>query len=218
MSRTSMPSAARRTSTPAKLRLDHTDVGKRLSWEEFAKADWEEGYQYEVIDGRLTVSPLPEIDHADFNDWILQSLIRYADRHSDVINRVAPNARVVVPDRPGLTVPQPDLAAYQGFPSRRARPKGFSWRSVSPILVVEVLSPDNHDKDTARNVGLYELVPSIREYWIVDALEGDDHATLTVYRRRGDRWQKPIVVKLGEGETYATKLLPGFRLRLDTNA
>ena len=81
------------------------------------------------------------------------------------------------------------------------------------MLVVEVLSPDNHDKDVVRTVALYELVSSIREYWVVDALSGMDQIAMRIYRRRGAKWQKPIVVTYRE--EYTTKLLPGFCLRLD---
>jgi len=41
--------------------------------------------------------------------------------------------------------------------------------------------------------------------------------TLTVYRRRGGRWQRPIVVAFGE--VYQTqRLLPGFSLTVDPRA
>jgi Uma2 family endonuclease len=59
-------------------------------------------------------------------------------------------------------------------------------------------------------------VPSIKEYWILDAREDADFPTLLVYRRRGRRWQEPITV--GPNATYTTPLLPGFTLSLDTSA
>jgi hypothetical protein len=36
---------------------------------------------------------------------------------------------------------------------------------------------------------------------------------MLVYRRRGKSWQR--VIELAFGDTYTTKLLPGFRLVLD---
>jgi Uma2 family endonuclease len=56
-------------------------------------------------------------------------------------------------------------------------------------------------------------VPSIREYWILDPRADADQPALLVYRRRGRRWQRPITVP--GGGTYATRLLPGFILRLE---
>ncbi len=77
---------------------------------------------------------------------------------------------------------------------------------------MEVLSEDNADKDLTRNLQLYLQVPSIREYWIVDPLQDADNPSLTVYRRRGSRWQRPL--SIAPGAAYSTPLLPGFVLRL----
>lgn len=81
------------------------------------------------------------------------------------------------------------------------------------MLVGEILSRDNPDKDLVRNVELYLRVPTIREYWVVDTRADPDRPTKQVYRRRGSRWQRPLEVAYGE--TYATKLLPGFEVLLD---
>src|SRR5258708_10401086 len=58
------------------------------------------------------------------------------------------------------------------------------WQNVSPLLVAEVISEDTAEKDLERNVALYLLVPSIREYWIIDPRISPDEPTLTVYRHR----------------------------------
>jgi Uma2 family endonuclease len=84
------------------------------------------------------------------------------------------------------------------------------WQDVSPLLVVEILSEDTAAKDLRRNYELYLQVPSIREYWVVDPRASASRPTLTVHRRRGGRWQRPIAVVSG-GE-YTTRLLPGFTL------
>ena len=158
------------------------------------------------------MSPLPNLPHDDLVDWLADKLRQYARDHADVIGRVKSPARVFVPDRPEATAPEPDVAAYRHYPhdlpfSRRR------WQDVSPILVAEVVSEDNADKDLVRNVQLYREVPTVREYWILDPRESPDRPTLTVYRKRGGRWQRPIVVKAGA--TYTTKLLPEFALVLD---
>jgi hypothetical protein len=64
-----------------------------------------------------------------------------------------------------------------------------------------------------RNVRLYLRVPSIQEYWVLDGRPDPERPTLIVYRRRGQDWQAPI--EIGYGETYTTRLLPGFKLLLD---
>jgi Uma2 family endonuclease len=86
------------------------------------------------------------------------------------------------------------------------------WQDFSPVLVAEILSADTAPKDLVRNRDLYLQVPSIREYWIIDPRLSGDEPSLTVYRRRGQRWQQPIEVS--GGATYTTRLLPDFKLLL----
>jgi Uma2 family endonuclease len=203
------------TQRPPKKRLYLTaaDHGRRLSLEEFESADAREGFRYELIHGRLDVSPAPNFPHEDLLDWLRDELKAYAREHAEAINKVVGPARVFVPDiEEGVTAPEPDLACYHDFPLHL--PKGtVNWRDISPLLVVEVVSPDNADKDLTRNVPLYLRVPTIREYWIVDPRESYECPTLTVYRRRGTRWQK--VIQIEAGGTYTTRLLPDFSLVLD---
>jgi Uma2 family endonuclease len=81
-------------------------------------------------------------------------------------------------------------------------------------LLVEIISEDDPRKDLVRNVELYLETPSVREYWIIDPRPDPDSPILWVYRRRGNRWQKPIEVPAGS--TYESpKLLPGFSLLVD---
>jgi Uma2 family endonuclease len=103
------------------------------------------------------------------------------------------------------------VAAYRKFPTNRPRSR-IRWQDLSPVLVVEVLSEDTADKDLVRNRRLYLQIPSIREYWIVDPRQDADRPSLTVYRRRGTRWQRPQ--HFAPGTAYTTPLLPGFVLRL----
>src|SRR5262249_38277617 len=154
---------------------------------------WEEGYQYELIDGKLYVCPLPNPPQGLVEKWINTKVDRYAEHHREIINFVYNKARVFVPDRPGVTNPEPDLAAYRDFPLHLPWEE-IRWEEVSPLLVAEVLSPDDPDKDLVRNVDLYLQVPTIREYWILDSRESVSRMTMLVYRRRGQRWQRRFEV------------------------
>jgi len=113
-----------------------------------------------------------------------------------------------------MTVVEPDAALYQDFPLDRPYRK-LRWQSVTPILVVEVLSEDDPDKDLVRNVELYFLVPSIKEYWLFDARENPEQPTLRVYRRSRGKWK---IIDVPPGGEYETPLLPGFSLTLDVRA
>ena len=206
--------AAPSTAAPGPLRLTPADAGREMSLEAFEHATGKEGWRYELIDGRIEVSPVPDLPHDCVLEWLNERLRAYRDARPDVVNKISTHARVYIPGRRAATCPEPDLAAYRSFPFHLPI-QLRRWRDVSPILVVETLSDDRR-KDLDRNVRLYREVPSIREYWILDPHNDADHPTMRVYRRRGRSWQRPIDVSFGA--TYTTPLLPGFTLIVDPNA
>lgn len=187
------------------------DHGQRVSVERLESAKYEYGYKYEIIEGRLYVSPAAQIPENRLENWLYKKLWNYADKHVEVINYVSNKARVFVPSTKRTTVPEPDLAAYADYPLD-APFDSVDWQEVSPVLVAEVLYAADPFKDLVRNVELYLRVPSIREYWILDARFNANEPSLIVRRRRGNRW---IVREYSYGEKYTTKLLPGFTLRID---
>jgi Uma2 family endonuclease len=196
-------------------RLGPTDKGKGLTLEEFLKADYQEGYQYELIEGRLFVSPVPDAPEGLVEDWLCTKLKDYAKAQPSIINKVLQKARVFIPGRPRATCPEPDVAAYQDFPAHLPF-REIRWEDVSPLLTAEVLSANDPDKDLVRNVKLYRQVPTVREYWVLDTREDPERPRLYVYRRRGRRWQRVITIE--PGNTYTTNLLSGFALVLDPHA
>jgi Uma2 family endonuclease len=194
------------------LQLGPHDRGRPLTLEEFTSASYQEGYRYELIEGRLHVSPTPNLPENGLEAWISNLLRVYAHEHSDIINYVTDKARVLLPEAEEITAPEPDVAAYQNFPLDKPR-RQLKWEDVSPVLVVEVISEDEPEKDLVRNLRLYLQVPSIREYWVIDGRKDADHPTVLVFRRRGQRWQN--VIQVGPGESYSTRLLPAFLLTID---
>ena len=205
--------AVNRARSPRRLRLTPRDAGRDMSLEDFEQADGQDGWRYELIDGRIEVSPTPEVPHDLVLEWINDRLRAYRDVHRDVINYISSGTRAFIPSRPEATCPQPDLAAFRDFPTRWPR-QMRRWQDVQPILVVEVLSDKYRKKDLIRNVALYRAAPSVKEYWILDPCDGGDHPALRVYRKRGDQsWQRPIDVPLAG--TYTTPVLPCFTLVVD---
>jgi len=198
------------------LYLTPADHGRPLTYEEFSTAQGQEGYHYELIEGKLEVSPIAGLPHEELRKWLERALRDYAEQRPDVINHVNAPARTFLPEREeGVTAPEPDVAAYAEYPVHL--PFGQrDWRNVSPLLVAEVLSEDTADKDLGRNRRLYVQVPSVREYWVLDTRKSFDEPSLIVYRRRGRRWAPRLSVPAGG--TYTTPLLPGFSLRLDPHA
>lgn len=194
----------------AALKLGPRHHGQPLSLEEFENADYRGGFKYELIEGRLYVSPQPNLPEDIVEEWLLDKVKGYAKAHPEVLNYVTAKARVFAPGRKG-TMPEPDLAAYHDFP-RDVPLRELRWQDVSPVLVGEVVSSDDPDKDLVRNVKLYLRVASIKEYWIVDAREDPARPTLIVHRRHGKGWRKAT---FGPGTTFVSRLLPGFELLID---
>jgi Uma2 family endonuclease len=192
-------------------KLGLADHGHRVTLEEFESAEFEGGYKYELIDGRLYVAPMPNLPEDMNVEWLFEKLVAHKLTHPKAIRYLSQKARVFVPGRAAVTCPEPDIAVYRVF-SADQPPRERLWQNYSPILVVEVLYDADPHKDLVRNVDLYLQVPSIREYWIVDARDFPDEPTLIVYRRRGQRWVRR---EYNYGETYTTRLLPGLRLRID---
>jgi Uma2 family endonuclease len=193
------------------VKLGPVDHGRPMSWEEFQAGDYENGYHYELIGGRLYVSPAANAPQGLLERWIYRKLDRYSDDRPEIINFVYNKVRVFVPGCPELTAPEPDVACYGDFPSEVPFSE-LQWEYVSPLLVVEVVSADDPEKDYVRNVNLYLQVPSIREYWIVDNRAEPSRPQLHIYRRQGKRWR---IIDVAFGGTYTTRLLPGFRLVID---
>src|SRR5947209_5076900 len=113
------------------------DHGKPVTGEELESATYEPGYKYEIIDGRLYVSPEANAPEHWIENWLLRKLWNYADRRPEVINYVVNKARVHVPRRKLATIPEPDLAAYADYPVDLPLSQ-LDWRATSPILVAEV--------------------------------------------------------------------------------
>ena len=144
--------------------------------------------------------------------WLYEKLVGYRFLGCpEVVPYLSQNARVFVECRFDLTFAQPDIAVYRDFQVSHDIGKR-KWQAVSPAIVVEVLYDADPHKDLVRNVDLYLQVPSIREYWLVDARYSADEPTFIVHRRRDRRWVRR---EYHFGETYKTKLLPGFALLID---
>ncbi len=191
--------------------LGPRDHGRPMSLSAFEAARSREGYRYELIDGRVYVSPMPDPPENVLDEWVRLKLWDYARRFPEVINYVTGKGRVFVHGRQRTTCPEPDCTAYHDFP-RHLPFRALQWRDLSPVLVVEVLVTGRPDKDLVRNVQLYLEVPTIKEYWVLDGHEDPDRPSLRVYRRHGRRWR---IIEVPPGATYTTRLLPGLELLVD---
>src|SRR5262245_13886190 len=65
--------------------LTPADRGRALTREEFENAHAQEGYQYELIEGKLEVSPLPNLPHDRLRKWLGRLFDDCVARRPDVI-------------------------------------------------------------------------------------------------------------------------------------
>lgn len=193
------------TRSERRRRLGPSDHGLALSMEEYEAAEYEEGFSYELVRGRLEVTPSPDLPHDVALEALDDVIQAYRAAHPGTVDYKSTRSRVF-PDAPGRQCSvEPDLALFTGL----RRDTEQNWRDLDPVLVVEVLSPGHERKDRVRNRSLYLEVPSIREYWIVDPRR----RTLLVLVRRpaGEGWDERLVPT---GDRYETPLFPGLSIDL----
>src|SRR5579872_3100066 len=193
------------------LKLGQKDHGSPLTLDEFDEAEFEPGFKYEIIDGRLYVSNEPNFPENILENWLFIKLIAYSGQRQDIINYVTVKSRLFIHSRRKPTVPEPDIAAYCNLPLDKPF-KEIHWRDLGPILVGELLVDGDPRKDLERNRKLYLEAPSIREYWILDGRENPNEPAMIQHRRFGKRW---IVKEFLCGSTFKTKLLPKFSIAID---
>ncbi|MEE2047919.1 Uma2 family endonuclease [Nocardiopsis tropica] len=136
----------------------HPDVPERgLTVDDLAHTP-DDGRRYELVDGRLDVSPAPISKH-----------FRAANRLSTHLNNLC-RGEFEIGENPGLDLNAerthhriPDLAVFDHEPPEQG------YFNVPPLLAVEIVSPESVLRDNHTNRHEYAAF-GIRSYWIVNAL------------------------------------------------
>lgn len=161
------------------------------------QSDYEEKYRTEMLDGNIVLmAPRPATNHlrilgnifAAFRAYLRGKACEAFPDGADVFlskkDRVVPDVMIVC-DR------------------KKIRPDGIHG---APDLIVEVLSPGTHKRDTKYKKELYERC-GVREYWIVNP----ESRTVTVYLLQDGKFVLDevyevfpdyVVFEPGERETY----------------
>ena len=174
------------------------DNGILLSAREFDRADFEEGWRYELIQGVLIVTPIPLVNEGDPNEYLGYLLVKYEEEH---------------PLGSSLNLTMQERTVYIGDNRRRA--DRVIWANLdrlpkmkeTPTIVVEFVSGRKRDRIRDYQTKRVEyLKVGVKEYWVIDRFD----QTMTVFSRQG-RSRKLVV---NATEVYCSDLLPGFELPL----
>src|SRR5437899_776886 len=157
-------------------------------------------YRYELINGRLIVTPPPLEAERGPNEELGRMLLNYRDSHpqGSALDDTLPEQTVVTRKNRRRA----DRVIWTGL-GRQPNP-----RVDLPSIVTEWVSESKRDwqRDFLEKRQEYAEI-GVAEYWIFDRFR----RTLTVHR--GAR-EAPEELTVHEGETHRTSLLPGFELPL----
>jgi Uma2 family endonuclease len=179
-------------------KIGPADHGRRMSLDEFDKAEAQEGYLYELSRGVIIVSDVPNRRHLAQVMAIRRQLAAYDLNNPGRIHTIAAGSECKVLLADLESERHPDIAVYKASPLEDED----LWSTWIPDLVIEVVSPGSEERDYGEKREEY-LRFGVREYWVVDA----DRREILVLRRSRGRWKERA---LRPPEVYRTGLLPGF--------
>jgi Uma2 family endonuclease len=174
-----------------------------MSLEVFDRAIGQEGYLYELNKGVIDVSHIPRLSHFRVLDAIRDQLVGYRLAHPGVIYLMGSGAECKVLIGSMESERHPDWSVYL-----RPPPPGDEqpWSVWIPEIVIEVVSESSHARDYDDKPPEY-LALGVSENWIFDPTS----KTATFKTRWRGVWRDKV---LKPGQSYATHLLPGFKLDL----
>ncbi|WP_017596800.1 Uma2 family endonuclease [Nocardiopsis lucentensis] len=116
----------------------------------------DDGRRYELVDGRLDVSPAPVFDHTSVDSRLTYHLIAEAPDEFTVLTGPGINFNA---DRTHHRIP--DLAVIRADAAERP------YLTKPPLLAVEILSPESVLRDSNTKRAEYAAF-GIESYWIVN--------------------------------------------------
>ncbi len=179
-------------------RIGPADHGRAMSLAEFAQAEGQRGFQYELSRGVVEVIQVPGLPHGSIVDAINDQLAVWRAARPGVIHYKATGAdcKLLLPGMQSER--HPDLSIYLTPPPDPISP----WDRWVPDLVIEVVSEGGERRDYEDKRQEY-LAAGVREYWIVDP----SRRSVLVLERVGDVFRERAVTA-----SLSTPLLPDFTL------
>jgi len=149
-------------------------IPRRATYDDYLQFP-DDGKRYEIVDGRIFVTPAPSTRHQFASKRLQRMLEDYFEHGRDALVFDAP-LDVVLSNE---DVVQPDLAVVSRAQMSRRGIEG------PPMLVVEILSPSRPDYDRVTKAGRYAVL-GVPHYWIVDP----EAHTLECFRLDGGEYHR----------------------------
>lgn len=168
--------------------------------EEFARFlenNDDERNRYELLNGRIVMTPPPTFGHSDDQASIVTLLRTFVA--AKALGRAVVEVDVLLPSGDWV---RPDVAFVNDETAATLDRDAFPARFV-PDLVVEIVSPGTASRDRGEKRVIYAR-NKVREYWIVDERAG----RITRFDLEGDDFGPPHV--FGADDVFASRLLDGF--------
>ena len=175
--------------------------GVKLTYDDFLLFP-EDGQRHELIDGEHYVTPTPKLSHQAIVGRLYLPIANYLA--ATPIGRIFLSPLDVILSK--FDVVEPDLLYVS---NERAPEILRDWVDGAPDLAVEVASHSTRKRDETIKRALYERFGVI-EYWVVDP----EIDVVRIYRRTGDRFDRPSELSLEAGDVLTSPLLPGLELPL----
>jgi len=174
--------------------------GLRLTADEFLQLP-DDGYNYELIDGVVMMSPSPTPQHQRITMEIAAQIAIFLRAHP--VGEVLPETDVHLGQGPsgGDLVYRPEVIFV-----RSDRLSGMADKiNAAPDLVVAVVSRGSRRMDTGTKRADYERF-GVGEYWVIDP----DRKSMTFWRLSAGRFLEVLPA----GDSFTSQAIPGFSLDL----
>ncbi|HMF19743.1 MAG TPA: Uma2 family endonuclease [Gemmataceae bacterium] len=169
--------------------------GTVMTPQEFDRAEFEEGWRYELINGVLIVSPIPSLKEVDPNEELGYLLRKYQAEHprGSSLDFTAPERTIHTKNNRRRV----DRAIWAGL-GRLPR------KNEPPTVLAEFVSKGkrNRQRDYETKRDEYMEI-KVAEYWIIDRFD----RCMVVFTTQGGKIRKRVI---RENQVYKTHVLPGF--------